>query len=51
MKVVKQSETDSVCIITCGVLVHESLKAAEELEAEGVKVRVVDVFSIKPIDV
>ena len=51
VKIVKQSETDSLCIITCGVLVHESLKAAEELEAEGVKVRVIDVFSIKPIDV
>ncbi len=31
VKIVKKSEHDSVCIVTCGVLVHESLKAAEKL--------------------
>lgn len=37
-------------IITCGMLVAESLKAADMLAAEGIEVRVVDMFTIKPID-
>jgi len=28
VKVVRKSENDTVCIVTCGVLVHESIKAA-----------------------
>jgi transketolase len=50
VKVVKQSENDSICIVACGVPVHEALKAAETLSAEGVHVRVLDIFSVKPID-
>jgi len=39
-----------VTVIACGILVSKALEAAEELEAEGVSVRVVDMYSIKPID-
>ena len=39
-----------VTIIACGVMVGESIKAAEKLAAEGLSVRVVDMYSIKPID-
>lgn len=51
LKIVRKSENDSVCIVTCGVLVHESLKAADKLATEGIHVRVVDIFSLKPLDV
>ena len=58
MKTVRKSENDTVCIVTCGVLVHESIKAAEKLAAEStflliedIHVRVVDIFSLKPLDV
>jgi len=47
-KVIKQG-TD-VAIIACGIMSGFSVKAAEILEKEGISVRVVDMFSIKPID-
>ena len=42
--------TDAV-VFACGMMVSESLKAAEELAAEGKSVAVVNVHTIKPIDV
>ena len=39
-----------VAIIACGVLVHEAIKAAEELSKEGVNASVVDMHTIKPLD-
>ena len=39
-----------VAIISCGVLVSESLKAAEALAAEGINATVVDMHTLKPID-
>ncbi len=39
-----------VTVIACGILVHKALEAAKALEQEGVSVRVVDMYSIKPID-
>ena len=41
---------DDVAIISCGVLVSESLKAAEQLEREGIHATVIDMHTIKPID-
>jgi len=43
-------EGKDATIITCGMLVIEALKAAETLAAEGIDVRVIDMFTIKPID-
>ena len=40
-----------VTIAACGVEVHEALQAAELLEAEGVSAEVIDVATIKPLDV
>lgn len=39
-----------VTVIACGLLVHKALEAAETLEKKGISVRVVDMYSIKPID-
>ena len=44
------TEGKDVAIIACGVLVHESLKAAENLRAEGINATVVDMHTIKPLD-
>ena len=38
------------CIFATGVMVQEALKAQEKLKEENIDVRVVDIFSIKPID-
>jgi transketolase len=48
--VVRASENDQVVIVGAGITVHEALKAADALEAEGIAARVVDCYSIKPID-
>lgn len=47
---VKREGTD-LSIITYGAMVHESLKAAEELEKEGYSVEVVDLRTIQPLDI
>ena len=43
-------EGKDAVIVACGILVHESLQAAETLAAEGVQVAVIDMFTVKPID-
>jgi transketolase len=43
-------EGDDVAIVACGITVDEAVRAAEALEGEGVSARVVDCYSIKPID-
>ncbi|HHV93544.1 MAG TPA: transketolase family protein [Firmicutes bacterium] len=49
-KAVQLRDGDAATVIACGIMVGEALKAAEMLEAEGVKVRVLDMATIKPID-
>jgi transketolase len=49
-RTVRSSERDDVAIVACGITVEEAVKAAEELESDGVSVRVIDCYSIKPID-
>jgi transketolase len=49
-RVVRRSDEDQVSVVACGVTVEEALKAAEQLEGEGVRLRVIDCYSIKPID-
>jgi transketolase len=49
-RVVRSNGRDQVTVIGCGITVEEAEKAADQLEAEGVHVRVIDCYSIKPID-
>jgi transketolase len=49
-KVVRSSAQDTVTIVGAGVTVFEGLKAADELAGEGIAARVVDAYSVKPID-
>lgn len=50
-KVVRSSDQDFVTVIGAGITLHEGLKAYDRLKKEGIAVRVVDAYSIKPIDV
>jgi transketolase len=50
-KTVRFSENDVATIIAAGVTVHEAIKAADELKGNGKNVRVIDLYSVKPIDV
>lgn len=49
-KVVRSSKNDQALLIGAGVTLHEALKAADILAKTGVNVRVLDPFTIKPID-
>jgi transketolase len=50
-KVLKRSDGDRVTIVAAGITLHETLKAQTELEWEGIAARVIDLYSIKPLDV
>ncbi|MDA2913194.1 transketolase [Acidobacteriia bacterium AH_259_A11_L15] len=49
-KVVRQSGDDAVTVVAAGVTLHEALKACEELKKEGIRLRVIDLYSVKPVD-
>jgi transketolase len=49
-KTVRSSQDDGVTLVSAGVTLFEALAAADALEAEGTSCRVIDVYSIKPID-
>ncbi|PQP81792.1 alpha-ketoacid dehydrogenase subunit beta [Paenibacillus sp. PCH8] len=44
-------EGSDVTIITYGMMVHTSVKAADELEKQGIKVEVIDLRTVSPIDI
>ncbi|GGV05065.1 transketolase [Streptomyces spectabilis] len=49
-KVLRSSGADRLTVVAAGVTVHEALAAAAALDREGVPVRVVDLYSVKPVD-
>ena len=49
-RLVRHSDRDQVAVIAAGITVHEALKAYEILKSEGITVRVIDAYSVKPID-
>jgi transketolase len=49
-KVVRSSDEDEVTIIGAGITLHEALKAADTLAEEGISARVIDLYSVKPVD-
>lgn len=49
-KVLRQSESDEVTIVAAGITVFEALKAYQHLKEQGRAVRVIDLYSIKPLD-
>ncbi len=49
-KILKRSGTDGVTVVAAGVTVFEALKAYEELKGDGILIRVIDLYSVKPID-
>ena len=49
-KVLRESDKDVVTVVAAGVTVFEALKAYESLLNEGITVRVIDAYSLQPID-
>jgi len=49
-KVLRKSPGDRALVVAAGVTVHEALRAYETLAAEAIAIRVIDLFSVQPID-
>jgi transketolase len=49
-KVVRSSPEDQVTLIGAGVTLHNCLAAADQLAGDGIRARIVDLYSVKPID-
>jgi transketolase len=49
-KALRTSKDDVITVIAAGITLHEALKAYEELKKEDIHVRIIDLYSIKPID-
>jgi transketolase len=49
-RVLRRSSADAAAVIAAGITLHEALRAHDLLKAEGIAVRVVDLYSVKPID-
>ncbi|WP_328500939.1 transketolase [Streptomyces sp. NBC_00457] len=49
-KVLRSSDQDRMTLVAAGVTVHEALAAADALKGEGIAVRVIDLYSVKPAD-
>lgn len=49
-KVLKKSQKDVAAVIAAGITVHEALKAYEKLKKEGISVRIIDAYSVQPVD-
>jgi transketolase len=49
-RVLRSSDEDQVTLIGAGVTLHEALKAADALAEQGVAARVIDLYSVKPVD-
>ncbi len=50
-KVVRSSDSDQVTLVGAGVTLHNCLAAADQLKRDGIDARVIDAYSVKPIDV
>ena len=49
-RVLRSSDEDEVALVAAGITVPEALKAAERLAEDGISARVIDLYSIKPLD-
>lgn len=50
-KVLRSGDQDRLTVVAAGVTVHEALAAADRLAEEDIAVRVIDLYSVKPVDV
>jgi transketolase len=49
-KTVRTSDKDAVTVVAAGVTLHEALKAHGVLAGKGIAIRVIDLYSVKPVD-
>ncbi|MGW2813656.1 transketolase [Streptomyces sp. NPDC001415] len=49
-KVLRSGDRDRLTVVAAGITVHETLRAGEHLDREGIDVRIIDLYSVKPVD-
>ncbi|HUO77143.1 MAG TPA: transketolase [Thermodesulfovibrionales bacterium] len=49
-KVLRSSNEDAVTVVAAGITLHEALAAHDTLRQEGIFIRVIDLYSVKPLD-
>jgi transketolase len=49
-RTVRRTDDDAVTLVAAGITLHEALKAADLLSADGISARVIDLYSVKPVD-
>ena len=49
-KTLRSSDKDAITIVAAGITLHEALAAHNEMKKEGIYLRVIDLYSIKPLD-
>ena len=49
-KILKSNKADVAAVVAAGITLHEALRAYEELKLEGILIRVIDLYSVKPLD-
>src|SRR4030095_3592712 len=49
-KIIRQSGDDRATVVSSGVTLFEALAAYDQLKGEGISVRLIDLFSVKPVD-
>jgi transketolase len=48
--ILRRGDKDRAAVVAAGITVHEALKAYDKLKAEGIEIRVMDAYSVKPFD-
>ena len=49
-KVLRRSDSDAVTVVSAGITLYEALAACEDLKKDGISIRVIDLYSVKPLD-
>ncbi|XP_055420089.1 transketolase-like protein 1 isoform X1 [Bubalus kerabau] len=49
-KVIRQSVNDKITVVGAGITLHEALAAADDLSKQDISIRVIDLFTVKPLD-
>ena len=49
-RVVRQSDADQVTVVAAGITLHEAITACDQLQGEDIAVRLIDLYSVKPVD-
>lgn len=49
-KVLRESKNDAAAVVAAGITLHEALKAYDKLMKDNIPIRVIDLYSIKPVD-